>query len=246
MTASKAITFKGLFHIYKKEIKTYFISPIAYVVITLFLLVAAFFFFFWFTFFLRNQASLRLFFSLLPIFSCFVIPAITMGLFSEEINLGSYELLLTMPVTFLDIIFAKFLAALTLTAICYLPTVSYPIFITFMGKLDWGPVIGGYLGALFMGAGFCAIGLLASALTRKQIIAYLIGWAICFALWLLDRVIIYVPLPQILMGFIQYLGADYHFQNIAKGIIDTRDILYFISLCFFSLYGTKLIMEEQK
>ncbi|MBN1697317.1 MAG: ABC transporter permease subunit [Spirochaetales bacterium] len=242
----KVLTLKGLFQIYKKEIKTYFISPIAYVVISLFLLVSAFFFFFWGTFFLRNQASMRMFFSLLPVFSCFVVPAITMSLFSEEINLGSYELLLTMPVTFLDIIFAKFLAALTLTAICYLPTVSYAVFISFMGNLDWGPVAGGYFGGLLMGAGFCAVGLMASSLTRKQIIAYLIGWAICFALWLLDRIVVYVPLPQFMLGFLQFLGADYHFQNIAKGIIDTRDILYFVSLCFFSLYGTKLIMEEQK
>ena len=99
------ITIKGLLHIYKKEIRQYIVSPIAYVVISIFLFASTFFFFIFSPFFLRNQATMRVFFSLLPIFFCFVIPAITMHLFSEEINLGSYEMLLTMPVKFLDIIF---------------------------------------------------------------------------------------------------------------------------------------------
>ncbi|MBN2445067.1 MAG: ABC transporter permease subunit [Spirochaetales bacterium] len=240
------ITVKGVLHIYKKEIRQYLVSPVAYVVISIFLFISAFFFFFMYTFFLRNQATMRLFFSLLPIFFCFVIPAITMHLFSEEINLGSYEMLLTMPVSFLDIIFGKFMAALTLTAIFLLPTTSFAIFISFLGKLDWGPVIGGYFGALLMGAAFCAIGLLVSSLTKKQIVALLLGWLICFAFWVFDKAIIFMPLPQFIMGFLQYIGADVHFQNIAKGIIDTRDVIYFVSLTFLALYGTKLIMEEKK
>lgn len=240
------ITIKGLLHIYKKEIKTYIVSPTAYVVIPIFLLVAAFYFFSARIFFLRSQASMREFFSALPIIFCIIIPAITMHLFSEEINIGSYEMLLTMPVTFLDIIIGKFLAALTLTAICLFPTFSYAIFISFLGNLDWGPVIGGYISALFLGAAFCAIGLLVSSITKKQIIALVIAILICLFLCLLNLVVILFPVPHVVLSFLKYMDAYIHFQNVARGIVDTRDIIYFISVCFLALYGTKLIMEEKK
>jgi ABC-2 type transport system permease protein len=246
------ITIKGLSRIYKKEIKQYLVSPVAYVVITLFLLLAAYIFFHPFpdhpeyTFFLINQATMSFFFSWLPMLFVIVIPAITMHLFSEEMNLGSYEMLLTMPVSFLDIIFGKFLAALTLTAICLFPTLSYAVFVSFLGKLDWGPVLGGYFGALLLSAGFCAIGLLISSITRKQIIALLLSLVICLSLAGIDRLLAIISLPPVVMEFLQYMGANVHFQNIAKGIIDTRDIIYFISISFLALYGTKLIMEEKK
>lgn len=238
------ITLKGLFQIYKKEMKTYFISPIAYIVIALFVIVTAFIFFFLNNFFYYNQASLRYYFVLLPIVFCFAAPAITMHQFSEEISAGSYEMLLTMPLSFLDIIVGKFLAALTLLTICLVPTFSFAIFVSFLGNLDWGPVIGGFVGSVFLGAAYTAIGLFASSLTRNQIVSFLIGWALCFVLFLLDKVLYIVP--QSLGFFFQYLGADYHFANVAKGILDTRDFIYFISICFVAVYATKLVMEEKK
>ena len=131
-------------NIASKEFRDYFISPIAYIVISIFLLVTGWFFFA--TFFLYNQADLRNFFNLLPATLSFVIPAITMRLFSEERNVGSYETLLTLPVTFRDIILGKFFAAVMLVAVMLLPTVFYAVSITAIGTLDWGPVIGGYLG----------------------------------------------------------------------------------------------------
>ena len=149
-------------HIFRKEFKTYFISPIAYIVISIFLLVTGWFFFT--TFFLLNQASLRNFFSMLPIIFAFVVPAVTMRLFSEEINIGSYETLLTLPVTFLDVVLGKFLSAIVFLAAMLVPTLAYPITVTLLGQLDWGPVVGGYLGAVLLGAAFSAIGLLASSL----------------------------------------------------------------------------------
>ncbi len=229
-------------HILNKEFKDYFVSPIAYIVISIFLLVTGWFFFS--TFFLYNQASLRNFFDLLPLTFSFVIPAITMRLFSEELNIGSYEILLTMPVTFLDVIIGKLLAAIAMVGALLLPTLSYAITIAFLGKLDWGPVIGGYLGALLLGAAYCAIGLFASSLTRNQIIAFIIGMAICFTLTLIDKMLFFFP--QILLGVIGYLGADNHFQNISKGIVDSRDILYFLSVVFIALYGAKLAMQEKE
>lgn len=232
---------KQAVHIFKKEFRTYFVSPIAYIVISIFLLVTGWFFFT--TFFLYNQANLRNFFSLLPIIFSFVVPAVTMRLFSEELNVGSYEILLTMPVTFLDVVVGKFLSAVAFIAVMIAPTLSYPITVSFLGELDWGPVAGGYLGAVLLGASFSAIGLFASSLTRNQIIAFIISMAICFSLVLVDKMLFF--LPQTLLGILSYLGADAHFQNISKGIIDSRDALYFLSVCFVGLYGAHLVMQEK-
>jgi len=228
-------------HIFRKEFSAYFISPIAYIVIAIFLLVTGWFFFA--TFFLFNQANLRAFYALLPVVFAFVIPATTMRLISEEINVGSDEILLTMPVTFRDVILGKFLASVALVVAMLIPTIAYPLTVSLMGQLDWGPVVGGYLGAIFLGAAFSAVGLFASALTRNQIIAFIIGLAVCFTLTLIDKMLYF--LPQSLLGVFAYLGADFHFQNIAKGIIDSRDILYFVSICFVGLYGAYLALLQR-
>ncbi|MGD2016178.1 MAG: ABC-2 transporter permease, partial [Desulfobacterales bacterium] len=144
-------------YIFQKEFRTYFVSPIAYIVIAIFLLVTGWFFFA--TFFLFDQASLRNFFSLLPVIFSFVIPAITMRLVSEELNMGSYEILLTMPVTFNDVVLGKFLAAVAFVAAMLIPTFAYSVTVAALGQIDWGPVIGGYIGAILLGASFSAIGL---------------------------------------------------------------------------------------
>ncbi|MCP4719751.1 MAG: ABC transporter permease subunit, partial [Desulfobacteraceae bacterium] len=209
---------KQIAHILNKEFKDYFVSPIAYIVISIFLLVTGWFFFS--TFFLYNQANLRNFFSLLPLIFSFVIPSITMRLFAEELNIGSYEILLTMPVSFKDVIVGKLLAGVAFVAAMLLPTFAYAITVAFLGQLDWGPVIGGYIGAILLGAAYTAIGLFASALTRNQIIAFIIGMAICFTLTLIDKMLFFFP--QSILGVLGYLGADFHFQNISRGIIDTR------------------------
>jgi ABC-2 type transport system permease protein len=226
-------------HIFKKEFRSYFVSPIAYIVISIFLVVTGWFFFA--TFFLFNQANLRTFFSLLPITFSFVIPAITMRLFSEELNVGSYETLLTMPVSFKDVILGKFMASVGFLAAMLVPTLAYPITVSLLGQLDWGPVVGGYMGAILLGASFSAVGLFASSLTRNQIIAFIVGMAICFGLVLIDKMLFF--LPSTLLSIFQYLGADFHFQNISKGIIDSRDVIYFLSLIFVGLYATHFALE---
>jgi|Deesub1362A_J573_1020465.scaffolds.fasta_scaffold00311_25 ABC-2 type transport system permease protein len=236
----------GLFlnwrHLLRKEFRGFFVSPIAYIVICVFLVVSGWFFFS--TFFIFNQAEMRDFFQLLPIILVFIIPAITMRQFSEEINIGSYELLTTMPVTFPDVIIGKFIASLCFVAIMLFPTVAYAVFISLLGELDWGPVIGGYIGALFLGASFVSIGLFASALSRNQIIAFIIGMTICFFLTIIDKMLFF--LPESLLGLFQYIGADYHFRNISKGIIDSRDLLYFITVSFIGLYSTHLVLEQRR
>ncbi len=228
-------------HIYKREFRSYFLSPIAYIVISIFLLVTGWFFFT--TFFILDQADLRNFFTMLPIIFAFVIPAVTMRLFSEELNVGSYETLLTLPVRHVDVVLGKFLAAVVFVAAMLVPTLAYAISTALLGDLDWGPVIGGYLGTLLLGAAFAAIGLFASSLTRNQIIAFIIGVAICFSLTMVERMLFFMP--RSILGFVSYVGASGHFQNIARGVIDSRDILYFLSICFIGLYGAHLVISDK-
>ncbi len=232
---------RQVMHIFKKEFNAYFVSPIAYIVIAVFLIVTGWFFFM--AFFLFNQASLRNFFTLLPVIYAFVIPAITMRLVSEELNIGSYEILLSMPVTYTDVVLGKFLASVGFVVAMLIPTLAYPLCVATIGDLDWGPVFGGYIGAVFLGAAFSAIGLFASALTRNQIIAFIIGMVICFTLTLIDKMLFF--LPRSLLGVLTYLGADFHFQNISKGIIDSRDLVYFVSICFIGLYAAHLVLQEK-
>lgn len=228
-------------HIATKELKDYFISPIAYIVISLFLAITGWFFFS--TFFLYDAADMRNFFSMLPIIFAFVIPAVTMRLFAEELNVGSYETLLTLPVTFVDIALGKFLAAVMFTVCMLLPTLAYPMFIAAIGQLDPGPVFGGYIGAILLGGAYCAIGLFASSLTRNQIVAFILGTGLCFVLTIINKTLFFVP--GSLAGFIGFFGADTHFESIAKGVLDSRDILYFISVMVLALFGTYLVMQEK-
>jgi ABC-2 type transport system permease protein len=228
--------------IFNKEFKDYFLSPIAYIVIAVFLLVTGWLFFS--TFFGYGQADLRRFFNLLPLIFALVVPVITMRLFSEELNVGSYEILLTLPVTFQDIIIGKFMAGVAFVGAILLPTLAYPVFISFLGDLDWGVVIGSYIGSLLLGAAFTAIGLFASSLTRNQIIACIMGMAICAILAIIDKMLFFFP--QSILDVVAYLSASIHFDNIAKGIVDSRDVLYFLSIVFIGLYATHLVMQEKK
>lgn len=231
-------------HIFFKELKSYFISPIAYIVISIFLLVVGALFFN--TVFLFRQASLTRFFAMLPTAFTFIVPALTMRLFSEEVNIGTYELLLTLPITFRDIILGKFLAAVAFIGVMLSPTLLYGVTLSFLSEgMDWGPIIGGYIGAILLAAAFCAIGLLASALTRNQVVAFIIGVFICFMLTIMLDFLIFF-LPQSVVDLFNHFSANHHFQNIAKGVIDSRNILYFLSVCFVFLYGANLIMQEKK
>jgi ABC-2 type transport system permease protein len=229
-------------NIFKKEFHDYFISPIGYIVICIFLLVTGWFFFA--TFFLYSEANLRGFLNLLPLTFSLVIPAVTMRLFAEEIHTGSYEMLLTLPVTHNDVVVGKFLAAAAFVCVMLAPTLIYAVSIAFIGHLDWGPVIGGYLGAVLMGAAFSAIGVFASSITRNQIVACIVGMVICFGLTLFDKMVFFFP-GKIVEVF-TYLAAASHFENISKGIIDTRDLLYFASVVFLFLYGSNIVLQARK
>ena len=219
--------------IMKRELGTYFSSPIAYIVTGLFLIISGVMFFT--AFYLQNRASLRNLFSLLPMVLSFFIPALTMRLFSEEKKSGSIETLLTLPVTEFDIVLGKTLAAFITSVVMIAPTVLYLIGILPFGKPDAGPIVCGYIGALFLCAAYSAVGVFASSITKNQIIAFFTAFIICIVLTMISEFLIFLPGP--IVGFLQFISANQHFTSISRGIIDTRDLLYFISLTaiFFSL-----------
>ncbi len=233
--------FKEIIAIMKKELKAYFISPIAYIVITIFLIFTGFFFFK--DFFYFNQAEMRNLFQLLPLMFTFVIPAITMRLFSEEKQTGSIELLVTMPVSTRDIVIGKVLAGSLFSVIMLAPTLIYTITVVIVGSPDYGPIIGGYLGAILLGFAYTSIGTFTSSISSNQIIAFITGWAACFSLWLIDKIVFFLPMK---LSALQYFGSDYHFQNISRGIIDTRDIIYFASVIALFVLLTAKVLEERR
>ncbi len=227
--------------IMKKELNGYFSGPIAYIVITVFLAFTGFFFFK--DFFYFNQAEMRGLFQLMPLMLCFVIPAVTMRLLSEERHSGSFEILATLPVSSGDIALGKFFAGTVFSVVMVAPTLIYLVTLIFTGSPDPGPIIGGYFGIILLSAAYTSIGLLASSLTRNQIVSFITAWAACFILWLADKVVIFLPSK---LAFISWFGTDFHFQNIARGIIDTRDIVYFISICAVALMFTVRAVEERR
>ncbi|HOO71910.1 MAG TPA: ABC transporter permease [Spirochaetota bacterium] len=233
--------FNRAFIIMRKELKAYFISPIAYIVIALFVIFTGFFFFK--DFFYFNQAEMRNFFQLLPLMFTFVVPAVTMRLFSEERQSGSLEILMTLPVTSLDVVAGKFLAGTVFTAVMIAPTLLYVITLLIVGSPDPGPIIGGYIGAILLGGAYTSIGVLASSLSRNQVIGFITAWAACFSLWLVDKIVFFMPS---FLGFLEYLGSDTHFQNISKGVIDTRDIIYFVSIMALCMLATVKTLDERR
>lgn len=226
----------SIFIITRRELCAYFTNPAAYIVTGLFLIFSGILFFS--TFFLNGRADLRNFFGLLPILLSLFIPALTMRLFSEELRSGSFETLMTLPVTEAQVTIGKYLAAFITSAAMLLPTLFYAITCLVFGKPDAGPLLGGYIGALFLCATYSAIGIFSSAATKNQIIAFFTALAISFTLTLMGGVLVFLPSP--LVRFLSWLSVSTHFQAIARGIVDSRDILYFVALtAIFLLFTIK-------
>ncbi len=236
------ISFQNIAPIFRRELRSYFNSPVAYVVIVVFLAIIGWFF--TSNLFLVNMASMRVVFELVPLVFLFFVPAITMRLLAEEKKSGTLELLTTKPVTDAEIVIAKFLAAWVLLAAALVPTLLYLITMMSLGSIDLGPVVAGYIGLLLMGGSYIAIGIFASSLTENQIIAFITSFLIVLALFLMDKVLMYVP--EGLASTLEFLAVDYHFSNIARGVIDSRDIIYFASLLGFSLLLATVSLERRK
>jgi len=236
------ISFQNILPISRRELRSYFNSPVAYVVIVVFLAIIGWFF--TSNLFLMNVASMRVVFELVPLVFLFFVPAITMRLLAEERKSGTLELLTTKPVTDAEIVIAKFLAAWVLLAAALMPTLLYLITMMALGSIELGPVIAGYIGLLLMGGAYIAIGIFASSLTENQIIAFITSFLIVLALFLMDKILMYVP--EGMASTLEFLAVDYHFSNIARGVIDSRDIIYFASLLGFSLMLATVSLERRK
>jgi ABC-2 type transport system permease protein len=234
--------FTNIKYIFLKELRSFFNSPIAYIVIVVYLIILGWFFVS--NLFINNISTLRTVFEMTPFLLLFFAPAMTMKLISEEKKAGTLELLFTKPIKEYEIVMGKFLAAWALYFFTLLPTLCYYITVTMLGTLDTGAVIGGYLGLLAVGAVFLSISIFGSALTENQVIAFIVSLFIVFALFMLDKVLFY--LPTFLGMILEYISIDYHFSNIARGVIDTRDVIYYLSMIGFSLFMATNALQKRR
>jgi len=218
----------------RREYRAYFVSPIAYIYIITFLVVANWMFFK--SFFLMGQADLRLLFGLMPWTFLFFVPAISMGKWAEERKQGTLETLFTLPLHSIEIIIAKFLAGMGLIATALLLTVPIAVTVSALGNMDTGPVIGGYLGLILMGGAYLAIGLAVSSVTENQIVAFILGVALSFVMLILGTPLVVGGSNGVLTSTIQYLGLASHFESISRGLMDSRDIIYYLSVIGFFLF----------
>lgn len=228
----------------QRELRGYFTSVTAYIVIVLFLLIAGGLF--WLDFFNASttELSMRRFFGNAPYFLAFFAPALSMGLLSEEQRSRTLELLMTLPVTDFQVVLGKFLAATGLLAVVLLSTLPYPLSLAQMGRFDWGPAIGGYVGLLLLGASYIAIGVLISSLTRDQIVSVLVTFFACFVLGIVGQVASYIDGP--LAALLRAISTSGHFENVARGVIDTRDVVYYLSLITLALGGATVSLSRRR
>jgi ABC-2 type transport system permease protein len=227
-----------------RELRSYFNSPIAYIYTTVFLVFMGWFFFR--GFFLAGEASMREFFTLLPWVFLFIIPAITMRLWSEERKLGTLEIIMTLPVRDEELVAGKFLAGLAFLSFTLALTAPLYLTVHLLGQPDPGPVIGGYLGALLMGGAYLAVGLFCSSLTENQIVAFILGVVICFGLFIVGENFVIVSAPGFLAPILSALGLGAHYRSILRGVLDSRDLLYYLSVVFFFLYLNVKVLENRK
>jgi ABC-2 type transport system permease protein len=242
-----------MYSIFKKEIHAFFSSIIGYMVIAVFLIsISLFMWVFSETSVLEYHfATMDQLFSIGPLVFLFLIPAITMRTYAEEKSKGTIEFLYTKPVSDIEILLGKFFANFGLVVFALIPTLIYYFSVYHLGapkgNLDSGAIIGSYIGLFFLGAAFVAIGMLASSLTHNQIIAFILGAFLCFIFHWAFMFISKLPVFQSgLDVVIQKIGINYHYSSISKGLLDTRDIVYFVSIVFVFLYATYVSVKTQK
>lgn len=227
----------------KNELRNYFHSAAAYVVLVVFLLITGWFFAS--PLFVVGQAELRSLFGTIPWIFLLFIPAITMGSIARERTSGTLETLATLPIKESHIVLGKYWAALLLTATGVLFTFVHFATIVLLGtNIDYGAIICGYIGLLLIGGVYSAIGVFASSLTSNQIIAFIISFIIIFFFVIIEFTLVFLPVS--LVEIFQYLSIGYHFSNISRGVIDTRNLVYFLSLIIFFLRLAVISLEARK
>ncbi|MGY8788159.1 MAG: ABC transporter permease subunit [Fidelibacterota bacterium] len=233
----------SILSIYKKEMRSFFTTPMAYIFLVVFALVTGYFF--TNTFFLYNQSDMRSLFSIIPLVYLFFIPAVSMGLISREKSLGTIEIITTLPIRERDIVIGKYLAGLSLILIALLTTMIHYFTLINVGTVtDHGAVFTGYLGLALLGGVYTAVGIFASSITENQVVAFIVGIAIVLVFFLMDKLLVFVPAS--LAGIIQYLSTEFHLSNISRGVIDTRNLIYFGSVIGFFLFMTTRVLESRK
>ena len=241
---------KVLFNIVKRELASYFSTPLAYVFIVIFLMLIGSFTFYLGNFFVRGQADLNSFFAFHPWVYILLIPAVTMRLWAEERKSGTIELLMTLPLTTSQSVIGKFFAAWIF--ICIALILTFPIWITvnYLGQPDNGVIFAGYIGSLFMSGAYLSIGSCISAITKNQVIAFVISATVCFIFTMsgLDIVLNFFKIwaPEFLVNTISSMSFLTHFESITKGVIEVRDFLFYLSVIFFWLFLNVIVVEFKK
>lgn len=236
--------------VFRRELASYFATPVAYVFIVIFLILAGALTFYYGEFYERGRADLQPFFGFHPWLYLFLVPAIAMRLWAEERKSGTIELLLTLPITMWQAVFAKFLAAWAFVAIAL--ALTFPIWFTvnYLGDPDNGVIVASYLGSLLMAGAFLAIGSCLSAATRNQVVAFILTVVICFLLLMAGFPLVLgffqSFLPQGVVDAIAGLSLFSHFQAISKGVIDLRDLIYFGLTIGVWLYATAIVIDLKK
>ncbi len=229
--------------IYKKEMSAFFNGPVAYITLVVFLSIGGWLF--TSTFFLRQQSDLRQLFDLIPLLFIFFIPAISMSLVAKEKQTGTMEFLVTLPVSDTEIVLGKFFSALALIGVFLLFTLVHFFTLLIVGNnIDIGALLSGYMGLFLVGAVYASIGTFGSASTNNQIVAFIVSLLIIFIFFIMGKVLMLIP-PG-LGAIVQYLSIDYHLNNISRGVIDTRNLIYFGSVIVFFLTLSVRFLEMRK
>lgn len=213
--------------IVRREFAAYFNTPLGYLILIYLLASFGVFFFYIADVFESQLASMRGLFRYGPLVLAWTVPVLTMRLVAEERSSGTMELLLTLPVTEWQVVLGKYIAAVGVLTLGTLLTLTYPLTLSMYGNLDPGPVLGGYAGLVMMGAGYVAVGLVCTAITRSQVVAALLALLACLTLWVIDKWALSVDGPA--GELMRFVGFDYHFANIQRGVIDTRDLVFYAS-----------------
>jgi ABC-2 type transport system permease protein len=236
--------------IFRRELRSYFATPLAYVFIVIFLVLAGALTFYLGGLYERGQADLQPFFNFHPWLYLFLIPAVSMRLWSEERKSGTIELLLTLPVTMWQAVFGKFLAAWAFVGLALVLTFPVWITVNYLGNPDNGVIFASYVGSLLMAGAFLAIGACLSAATRNQVIAFILTVVVCFVMLLAGFPLVLngigMLFPQLVVDAVAQLSFLTHFVAIAKGVIDLRDVVFFLLTIGFWLYATAVVIDLKK
>lgn len=236
--------------VFRREFAAYFSTPLAYVFIVIFLIMSGALSFYMGGFYERDQADLAAFFGFHPWLYLFLVPALSMRLWAEERGSGSIELLLTLPVTLWQAVAGKFLAAWAFTGVALALTFPMWITVNYLGQPDNGVVVAAYLGSLLMAGGFLAIGSFLSACTRNQVIAFILTVVVCFLFLVAGFPLVLdaagAMAPQAIVDTVATFSFLTHFEDLSKGVIDVRDLVYFVALIGFWLFACVIVLDLKK